>query len=77
MKEEKNPTTYTNLYTIFQSNEIENSKLKKVRRTKREREREVVAARRHSCALLLSMMSLFGFENPNLHKLTFKREHPQ
>ncbi len=71
----KNPTTYTNLYTIFQSNERENSKLKKVRRTKRER--EVVAARRHSYALLLSMMSLFGFENPNLHKLTFKREHPQ
>jgi hypothetical protein len=35
-----NPTTCTNLYTIFQSNERENSKLKKVRRTERERERE-------------------------------------
>jgi hypothetical protein len=40
MKEEKNPTSYTNLYTIFQSNERKNSKLKKVRGTKRERERE-------------------------------------
>jgi hypothetical protein len=80
-KEKKNPTTYTNLYTIFQSNERENSKLKQVRRTKRERERErereVVAARRRSGALLLSMMSLFGFEKPKMSKLAFKRECPQ
>jgi hypothetical protein len=71
----KNPTSYTNLYTIFQSNERENSKFKKVRRTERERERErFVAARRHSGALLLSTMSLFGFENPKMCKLAFKRE---
>jgi hypothetical protein len=47
------------------------------REREREREREVVAARRRSGALLLSMMSLFGFENPKMRKLTFKRECPK
>jgi hypothetical protein len=59
MKEEKNPTTYTNLYTIFQSNEIENSKLKKVRRTKRERERERGCSCKEALVCIASLNDVF------------------